>query len=100
MMERTVALAPHATIEVGDLPIRICHAFGDVLLPSMLRNDTLRAWGSRYVRLVLERSGRNKRKACRALGISYHTLQAYLRYAHRLQVSAAQETSPEYSAKS
>jgi transcriptional regulator with PAS, ATPase and Fis domain len=100
MMERTVALAPHATIEVGDLPIRICHAFGDVLLPSMLRNDTLRAWGSRYVRLVLERSGRNKRKACRALGISYHTLQAYLRYAHRLQVSTAQETSPEYSAES
>ena len=99
MMERTVALAPHDTIEVGDLPIRICHAFGDVLLPSMLRNDTLRAWGSRYVRLVLERSGRNKRKACRALGISYHTLQAYLRYAHRLQVSAAQETSPEYSAE-
>ena len=100
MMERTVALAPLATIEVGDLPIRICHAFGDVLLPSVLRNDTLRAWGSRYVRLVLERSGRNKRKACRALGISYHTLQAYLRYAHRLQVSSAQETSPEYSAES
>jgi len=100
MMERTVALAPRATIEVGDLPIRICHAFGDVLLPSVLRNDTLRAWGSRYVRLVLERSGRNKRKACRALGISYHTLQAYLRYAHRLQVSSAQETSPEYSAES
>jgi len=100
MMERTVALAPRATIEVGDLPIRICHAFGDVLLPSVLRNDTLRAWGSRYVRLVLERSGRNKRKACRALGISYHTLQAYLRYAHRLQVSSAQETSPEYSVES
>jgi transcriptional regulator with PAS, ATPase and Fis domain len=45
--------------------------------------DTLRAWGSRYVRLVLERSGRNKRKACRSLGISYHTLQAYLQYAQR-----------------
>ena len=100
MMERTVALAPHATIQVTDLPIRIGDAFGDVLLPSMLRNDTLRAWGSRYVRLVLERSGRNKRKACRALGISYHTLQAYLRYAHRLQVSAVQESSPEYSAES
>jgi transcriptional regulator with AAA-type ATPase domain len=37
---------------------------------------------------VLERGGRNKRKACRALGISYHTLQAYLRYAQRQ--SAAQ----------
>ena len=100
MMERTVALAPHPTIQVTDLPIRIRDAFGDVLLPSMLRNDTLRAWGSRYVRLVLERSGRNKRKACRALGISYHTLQAYLRYAHRLQVSSVQESSPEYSAES
>jgi transcriptional regulator with PAS, ATPase and Fis domain len=66
----------------------------------MVRDDTLRAWGSRYVRLVLERSGRNKRKACRALGISYHTLQSYLRYAHRLQVSAAKETPSEYSAKS
>jgi transcriptional regulator with PAS, ATPase and Fis domain len=65
----------------------------------MVRNDTLRAWGSRYVRLVLERSGRNKRKACRALGISYHTLQAYLRYAHRLQVSSAQERS-EYAKES
>lgn len=100
MMERTLALARHATIEVEDLPIRVRDGFGDVLLPSMMRNDTLRAWGSRYVRLVLERSGRNKRKACRKLDISYHTLQAYLRYAHRLQVSSVQETSPEYSAES
>jgi transcriptional regulator with PAS, ATPase and Fis domain len=97
MIERTLALARNATIEIGDLPIRIRDEYGDVLLPSMMRNDTLRAWGSRYVRLVLERSGRNKRKACRALGISYHTLQAYLRYAHRLQVSTVHETSPEYS---
>ena len=43
--------------------------------------ETLRAWGSRYVRLVLERNGRNKRQTCRSLGISYHTLQAYLREA-------------------
>ena len=100
MMERTLALAPRATIEVDDLPIRLRDGFGDVLLPSMMRDDTLRAWGSRYVRLVLERCGRNKRKACRALGISYHTLQAYLRYANRLQVSGVQETSPDYSAES
>jgi two-component system, NtrC family, response regulator HydG len=100
MMERTLALARHSTIEVDDLPIRIRDGFGDVLLPSMMRNDTLRAWGSRYVRLVLERSGRNKRKACRALGISYHTLQAYLRYGHRLQAGSVHETSPEYSAES
>ena len=100
MMERTLALARHATIEVDDLPIRLRDDFGDVLLPSMMRNDTLRAWGSRYVRLVLERSGHNKRKACRALGISYHTLQAYLRYAHPLKVGSVHETSPEYSAES
>jgi transcriptional regulator with PAS, ATPase and Fis domain len=100
MMERTLALARQATIEVGDLPIRIRDDVDDVLLPSMMRNDTLRAWGSRYVRLVLERSGHNKRKACRALGISYHTLQAYLRYAHRLQVGSVHESSPEYSPES
>jgi transcriptional regulator with PAS, ATPase and Fis domain len=99
MMERTVAFARTATIEAPDLPLRIHHGYGDVLLPSMLRNDTLRAWGSRYCRLVLERSGRNKRKACEALGISYHTLQAYLRYAHRLQAASAHETPPEFSAE-
>ncbi len=97
MMERTLTLARHSTIDVADLPIRLSDGYGDVLLPSMVRNDTLRAWGSRYVRLVLERSGRNKRKACRALGISYHTLQAYLRYAHKLQASGVQESPPEYS---
>jgi len=97
MIERTVALARHATIGVEDLPIRLHDGYGDVLLPSMVRNDTLRAWGSRYVRLVLARSGRNKRKACRALGISYHTLQAYLRYAHRLPVTGSHEPAPEHS---
>ena len=100
MMERTLALTQTPTIEVGDLPVRLHAGYGDVLLPSMMRNDTLRAWGSRYVGLVLERSGKNKRKACRTLGISYHTLQAYLRYAHGLQVASAQERSPEYSVES
>jgi transcriptional regulator with AAA-type ATPase domain len=40
----------------------------------------MRAWGSRYARLVYERCGNNKRRACRELGISYHTLRAYLAY--------------------
>jgi hypothetical protein len=37
-------------------------------------------WGSRYARLVLKRCEGNKREASRVLGISYHTLIAYLRY--------------------
>ena len=49
------------------------------ILPSVRRNHTLRAWASRYARLVLERCGGNKREACRVLGISYHTLQAHVR---------------------
>jgi hypothetical protein len=40
----------------------------------------MRMWASRYARLVLEHHKNNKRAACRALGISYHTLRAYLRY--------------------
>ena len=40
----------------------------------------MRAWGSRYARLVLEKCERNKRQACEVLGISYHTLNAYLAY--------------------
>ena len=31
-------------------------------------------------RMVFERCDNNKRQACRELGISYHTLQAYLRF--------------------
>jgi hypothetical protein len=49
----------------------------------MAAGDSLRAWGSRYARLVFERCGHNKRRTCRFLDISYHTLQAYLRYADR-----------------
>ena len=40
----------------------------------------MRAWASRYARLVLDRCKDNKREACRVLDISYHTLQSYLRF--------------------
>lgn len=80
VIERAVALANTHVIALDDLPPGLHGRYHDVLLPSVEDSDTLRAWGSRYVRLVLERNGRNKRRACRALGISYHTLQAYLRY--------------------
>jgi DNA-binding NtrC family response regulator len=80
LMERAVALAGTDVIELDDLPPRVRGEYVTTLLPSLERRDTLRAWGSRYARLVLERCEGNKREACRALDISYHTLQAYLRY--------------------
>jgi transcriptional regulator with PAS, ATPase and Fis domain len=83
MMERAVALAGRDRIDLDDLPPYVCEEYGLVIGPSLASGDSLRAWGSRYVRLVFERSGRNKRRACRLLDISYHTLQAYLRYADR-----------------
>jgi hypothetical protein len=41
----------------------------------------LRAWGARYVRLILDHCLGDKREACRVLDISDHTLVAYLRFA-------------------
>jgi hypothetical protein len=41
----------------------------------------MRAWACHNPRLVFEKCGRNKRRACKTLNISYHTLEAYLRVA-------------------
>jgi transcriptional regulator with PAS, ATPase and Fis domain len=79
LIERAVALAETDTIELDDLPPAVRGNYAETILPSLLRNDTLRVWASRYARLVLERCRGNKREACRVLGISYHTLQAYMR---------------------
>ena len=80
VMERAVALAGTPCLELDDLPPALLGAYGEVLLPSADAGETMRAWGSRYARLVLERCRNNKRRACRELGISYHTLQAYLEF--------------------
>ncbi len=80
VIERVITLTTTGEITLGDLPPRISGAYADVLQPSLGQSDSMRAWGSRYAQLVLERCGHNKRRACRVLGISYHTLQAYLRY--------------------
>ena len=79
-LEGAVAMSPSRVIDLDDLPTALRGSYADVVVPSLEANDSLRAWASRYAKLVLERSGHNKRKACRALGISYHTLQAHLRY--------------------
>jgi transcriptional regulator with PAS, ATPase and Fis domain len=80
VIESIVALARSDTVAVDDLPPALRGDYEAVLLPSAVRNDTMRAWGSRYARLVLQRCHDNKRRACEVLGISYHTLQAYLNY--------------------
>ena len=80
VMERAIALAGSDFLELDDLPPALTAGYTDVLLPSMQARESMRAWGSRYARLVLERCENNKRRACRELGISYHTLRAYLRY--------------------
>jgi two-component system, NtrC family, response regulator HydG len=83
VIERVVALAVSHRIEVEDLPPQVRGQYAEVIEPAIETADSMRAWGSRYARLVHERCGRNKRKTCRVLGISYHTLDAYLRYAQR-----------------
>jgi DNA-binding NtrC family response regulator len=79
MMERAVTLAQSDVIDLDDLPPTVRGAYSTALGPSLKRNDTLRIWACRYVRLTVDRCGGNKRAASRALGISYHTLKAYLR---------------------
>jgi transcriptional regulator with PAS, ATPase and Fis domain len=83
LMERSVALAEDDRIELDDLPPAVRGEYEETLGPALAGDESFRKWGSRYARLVFERCGRNKRRACRVLDISYHTLQAYLRYSDR-----------------
>jgi DNA-binding NtrC family response regulator len=80
VVERAVALAASDFLEPDDLPPALLGGHDNVLVPSLRSKETMRAWGSRYARLVLQRCENNKRRACRELGISYHTLNAYLRF--------------------
>ena len=79
LVERAVALAGTDVLEIDDLPPVVCGESAPALMPALARGDTLRAWGGRYARLVLDRCRGNKREACRVLDITYHTLQGYLR---------------------
>jgi transcriptional regulator with PAS, ATPase and Fis domain len=82
-IERAVALTDSDDIELDDLPPQFRGDSAEVLGPSLAAGESMRAWGSRYARLMFERCGRNKRRTCRHLDISYHTLEAYLRYSRR-----------------
>ena len=87
VIERAVALAGSEQLEIDDLPPAVAAGYVEVLMPSIHAREGMRAWASRFARLVLERCGNNKRRACRELGISYHTLQAHLRYRNTRAVS-------------
>ena len=80
MIEGAVAIAESRQIRLDDLPASLRGDYAEILMPSAQDDHTMRAWGSRYARMVLERCGGNKREACRRLCISYHTLNAYLEY--------------------
>lgn len=80
VIERAVTLAQSHVIHVDDLPDTVTGRYRDAFQPDATGDGTMRAWGSRYARYVLERADGNKREACRVLDISYHTLCAYLTY--------------------
>jgi len=80
VLERAVALASRPEITLADLPDHLRSAGHKVLGAEPQSDDSLRAWSSRYVHLVLTRCGGNKRRACEVLDISYHTLQAHLTF--------------------
>jgi DNA-binding NtrC family response regulator len=79
VVERIVALTSNEVISLEDLPPSVRGGYATILIPSLEQRETMRAWGRRYARLVVERCRGNKREASRFLGISYHTLMAYLR---------------------
>ena len=78
VLERVIALAPHDVVTAADLPDEVTKGQTDLLRSTAGRDETLKAWSSRYVRLVLDRCEGNKRRACEVLDITYHTLQTHL----------------------
>jgi transcriptional regulator with PAS, ATPase and Fis domain len=79
VIERAIALGSDDEIGLDDLPPVVAGEHIEILMPSAVRGETLREWGRRYVRLVLDRHGNHRRRASQALGISFHTLRAYMR---------------------
>jgi len=62
------------------------------LMRSVERNETLRACAGQYARLILQRCAGNKQQACRILGITYHTLRAYLQYTNGTRTTCLPST--------
>jgi DNA-binding NtrC family response regulator len=87
LIEGAVTLAASEWVTIGDLPPALRGDCAEALGLSLKREDTMRAWGARYARLVFDRCQQNKRRACDALDISYHTLMAYLQHGPDSMVS-------------
>ncbi len=83
VIESIVCHTREPRVRLENLPPSLRGDYETILIPSIVRDDTLRAWASRYARLVWLRCDQNKRRAARRLGISYHTLDAHLRYRPR-----------------
>ena len=91
---RGAAMRPTPS-ELDDLPpCAARRATATCCCPRCATKESMRAWGSRYARLVLERCANNKRRACRELGISYHTLQGYLKFRCDKPRTPRQKTRP------
>lgn len=73
-MERAAVFCDSAELRLCDLPPAICAETSEPAGES-LRLD---ARASRYAQVVFEQCGRNKKRACETLGISYHTLNRRL----------------------
>lgn len=99
VVERAVALCASSVITVADLPSDVTKDYREVLLEVPARDESLRAWSSRYVRLVLERCQGNKRRACDVLDITYHTLKSHLDYEPPRLEAAAVPLAPAEDAE-
>jgi transcriptional regulator with PAS, ATPase and Fis domain len=94
VIERAITLCEGEEIQLSDLPPALTERYA-IVQPATEGQESMRAWGSRYARIVLERCNNNKRQACRVLDISYHTLQAYLRYTPKLRTAQRALEAPE-----
>jgi DNA-binding NtrC family response regulator len=98
LIERIVTLATSDVMGLEDLPPLVGGPHLAALGPSLTQNETMRGWARRYARIVLARQDGNKRATARALGISYHTLQAYLRAELKDDVAAEVSDALELTA--